>query len=111
MPAHLNDGTTTIVGGVTFSVQVYDDETSSVRDILELVAVSKNVQGPELGSSPGGGTGIAPNQEKPVAFELHVDMHADTTTTFDLPVYDYDGTLDRLVITPTEPAEVGPAGS
>src|SRR5688572_21391570 len=61
MPPHLNDGTTTIVRGASFTVQLYDDGTSSVRDILALLAVSKNVQGPELGSSPGASTGISPN--------------------------------------------------
>jgi prepilin-type N-terminal cleavage/methylation domain-containing protein len=92
-----------IVGGVTFTVQVFDDQTSSVRDTLNLVAVSKNVQGPELGSAGGGGSGVTPNQEAPVAYELLVEMHPGTTETFDLPVFDYDGTLDRLVISPVNP--------
>lgn len=97
-PPFLNDATSSIVGGVTFSVHVWDDERSTVRDILELVAVSKNVQGPELDALAGGGSGISPNLEPPVASDLIVEMHAGTTELFDLPVYDYDGTLDRLVI-------------
>lgn len=104
-PPFLNDSTSSIVGGVSFAVSVWDDQEGRVRDILELVAVSKNVQGAELDAVTGGGSGIFPNLEPPVASDLIVEMHPDTIVSFDLPVYDYDGTLDRLVITTTVPVE------
>jgi prepilin-type N-terminal cleavage/methylation domain-containing protein len=89
----------TITGGVTFTVSVWDDD-GQARDILELVSVSKNVQGPPVGSSTGSGSGLEPGfNEPPVAGELYVEMYAGSSERFDLPVYDYDGTLDRLVIT------------
>ena len=104
-PPFLNDATSSIVGGVSFAVSVWDDQESQVRDILELEAVSKNVQGAELDAASGGGSGIFPNLEPPVASDLIVEMHADTIVVFDLPVYDYDGTLDRLVISTSVPTD------
>jgi prepilin-type N-terminal cleavage/methylation domain-containing protein len=100
-PGYLNDPAVsppTIVGGVQFTVQVY--ENGQVRDILSLEARSKNIQGPPLGTTTGGGPGMEPNAEAPLASDLVVEMRPDSTETFDLPVYDYDGTLDRLVIEP-----------
>jgi prepilin-type N-terminal cleavage/methylation domain-containing protein len=99
-PPFLNSGSSSIVGGVNFAVKVLDDESNFIRDILQLTAVSKNIQGPDLDVAGGSGSGIAPNQEPPVASDLLLEMHAGTTEIFDLPVYDYDGTLDRLVVTP-----------
>ena len=89
-----------IPGGVMFDVSLWNSDNGVARDLLELVAVSKNVQGPPVGTSTGTGSGVGPGfNEPPVAGDLSVEMYADTSEIFDLPVYDYDGTLDRLVVT------------
>lgn len=107
-PPLLNNSTSSIVGGVAFAVQVLDEPSGQVRDVLEMVAVSKNVQGQELDGTSGVGSGIAPNLEPPVASNLIVEVRSGTAATFDMPVYDYDGTLDRLVLTAN--AATVPAG-
>jgi prepilin-type N-terminal cleavage/methylation domain-containing protein len=91
--------------GVTFEVEVFDETVNRVRDILNIDARSLNIPDPPL-ELPSSGGGSAPTNAAPIASDLLVGVHPGGTYTYNVPVIDVDGTLDKLAFATLVP----PAG-